>query len=58
MCFKTLPVQFDSRGNASLRGGIPNPYDVGTSKPDVAVTEQEREQRIQRLWPGTGTSRI
>ncbi len=54
MCFKTLPVQFDSRGNASLRGGIPNPYDVGSSRPDVAVTEQEREQRIQRLVARNG----
>ncbi len=49
MCFKTLPVQFDERGNATLRGGIPNPYDVTVAKPDVGMTETERRDRIEHL---------
>ena len=26
MCFKNLPVEFDAQGNASLKGGVANPY--------------------------------
>ncbi len=48
MCFKTLPVQFDERGNATLLEGIPNPYDVTVAKPDVGLSEDERK------WAGCG----
>ncbi|MEO5851122.1 MAG: nickel-dependent hydrogenase large subunit [Nocardioides sp.] len=54
MCFKTLPVEFDAVGNAVLRGGIPNPYDVSVTKPDVGMTEEERSERIQRLVARNG----
>ncbi|MBA3619397.1 MAG: nickel-dependent hydrogenase large subunit [Acidothermales bacterium] len=54
MCFKTLPVEFDERGNATLRGGIPNPYDVTVAKPDVGMTESERQDRIERLVARNG----
>ncbi len=54
MCFKTLPVEFDAVGNAVLRGGIPNPYDVSVAKPDVAMTEEERSERIERLVARNG----
>ncbi|RZU31784.1 nickel-dependent hydrogenase large subunit [Blastococcus saxobsidens] len=54
MCFKTLPVEFDERGNATLRGGIPNPYDVTVAKPDVALTEDQRRERIERLVAANG----
>jgi len=54
MCFKTLPVEFDAVGNAVLRGGIPNPYDVKIAMPDVGITEDERTDRIERLVARNG----
>jgi hydrogenase large subunit len=54
MCFKTLPVEFDDAGNARLRGGIPNPYDVTVTKPEVGVTDEERRERIERLVARNG----
>ena len=54
MCFKTLPVEFDERGNATLRGGIPNPYDVTVAKPDVGMGETERRERIEQLVARNG----
>jgi hydrogenase large subunit len=54
MCFKTLPVEFDATGNAVLRGGIPNPYDVTVTMPDVGMTEDERTARIERLVARNG----
>ena len=54
MCFKTLPVEFDERGNAVLRGGIPNPYDVTVAKPDVDLSEEERRERIESLVARNG----
>ena len=54
MCFKTLPVEFDGAGNATLRGGIPNPYDLTVAIPEVAVTEEERTAKIERLVARNG----
>jgi len=54
MCFKTLPVQFDARGNATLLEGIPNPYDVTVAKPDIDLSEGERRERIERLVARNG----
>jgi hydrogenase large subunit len=54
MCFKTLPVEFDANGAATLRGGIPNPYDVTIAKPDVGMSEEERRERIERLVARNG----
>jgi hydrogenase large subunit len=54
MCFKTLPVEFDERGRASLRGGIPDPYAVTVTKPDVAFSEEERQERIHELMARNG----
>ncbi len=54
MCFKTLPVEFDATGNAVLRGGIPNPYDVTTTMPDVGMSEDERSARIEALVARNG----
>ncbi len=54
MCFKTLPVEFDEAGQARLREGIPDPYSVSVAKPDVAVTEADREAQIQRLMARNG----
>src|SRR5829696_5639299 len=54
MCFKTLPVEFDEAGNARLRGGIPNPYDVTITKPDTALSERERRDRIEELIARNG----
>ena len=54
MCFKNLPVEFDEAGNATLRGGIPDPYSVAVTKPDVAKTDAEREEDIKRLMARNG----
>ncbi len=54
MCFKNLLVDFDSSGSASLRGGIPNPYDVEIAKPSVDMTDADREAQIQKLMARNG----
>jgi hydrogenase large subunit len=54
MCFKTLPVEFDEAGNARLRGGIPNPYDVTITKPDTALSDRERREQIEQLIARNG----
>ncbi|MBW3581345.1 MAG: nickel-dependent hydrogenase large subunit [Actinobacteria bacterium] len=54
MCFKNLPVDFDAAGNASLRGGIPDPYSVTVTKPDVGKTDAERDEDIRRLMARNG----
>jgi hydrogenase large subunit len=54
MCFKNLPVEFDEAGVATLRRDIPDPYGVSVAKPAVAVTDADREERIQRLMARNG----
>jgi hydrogenase large subunit len=54
MCFKTLPVDFDANGTATLRGGIPNPYDVTVAKPDGDLDEAQRREKIERLVARNG----
>ncbi|WP_034272079.1 nickel-dependent hydrogenase large subunit [Haloechinothrix halophila] len=54
MCFKNLPIEFDANGNAQLKQGIPDPYAITTSSPDVRVTDAEREAKIQRLLAANG----
>jgi hydrogenase large subunit len=54
MCFKNLPVDFDDQGRARLKEGIADPYSVSTSRPEVAMTEDERQARIQELMARNG----
>ncbi len=54
MCFKNLPVEFDDAGRARLREGIPDPYSVTVSKPDVGKTDAEREAEIRELMARNG----
>ncbi len=54
MCFKNLPVEFDPSGRARLRGGIRDPYSVTVTKPDVDMTDAEREAEIRRLMARNG----
>ncbi|MFP5326905.1 MAG: nickel-dependent hydrogenase large subunit [Acidimicrobiia bacterium] len=54
MCFKNLPVEFDEGGVATLRGGIPNPYDVTISKPHVGMSNDEQREQIERLVAQNG----
>ncbi|MDQ3466581.1 MAG: nickel-dependent hydrogenase large subunit, partial [Actinomycetota bacterium] len=54
MCFKTLPVELDADGNAHLRGGIPNPYDVTIAKPHTELNEVERQDKIEQLVARNG----
>ncbi len=54
MCFKNLPIEFDEQGNARLRGGVSDPYSVSTAKPDVEVTDEQREEQIRELMARQG----
>ena len=54
MCFRHLPVEFDQSGRARLKGGIPDPYSVTVHRPEVEMTEAEREQMIERLMARNG----
>jgi hydrogenase large subunit len=54
MCFKNLPIEFDSSGRARLKEGIRDPYSLSTSRPHVAKTDAEREADIQRLMASNG----
>jgi hydrogenase large subunit len=49
MGFKNLPVEFDDQGRARLKEGIADPYSVTTTRPPVAVTDEDREAEIRRL---------
>ena len=46
MCFKNLPIEFDSQGKASLKGGIPNPYEA---VPAPAGPTQLSEAKVKEL---------
>ncbi|CAN5196277.1 nickel-dependent hydrogenase large subunit [soil metagenome] len=54
MCFKNLPVEFDDAGKARLREGIPDPYSLTVSRPEVGKTEAQRESEIQELMARNG----
>src|SRR5215212_4221814 len=54
MCFKNLPIEFDDAGRAQLRGGIPDPYSVTVSRPELQLSEEEREEQIKRLMARNG----
>ena len=50
MCFKNLPVEFDAQGNASLRGGIPDPYTASMAPANVPMqlTHEQVEELVRR----------
>lgn len=54
MCFRNLPIEFDAAGRALLRGGIPDPYSVVTTRPEVMMTEEERTAQIHQLMARNG----
>ena len=54
MCFKNLPIEFDQSGQAKLKEGIPDPYSFTVTKPDAAMSAEEREARIQELLARNG----
>ncbi len=54
MCFKNLPIEFDEGGKARLKEGVPDPYSVATTRPEVALTEEERQERIKQLIARNG----
>ena len=54
MCFKNLPIEFDEAGHARLKGGIPDPYAVTVSRPEIArirVWARPFPRRPRRLEP-------
>src|SRR5215211_8402351 len=54
MCFKTLPIEFDESGKARLAEGVPDPYSVRFARPEVEMTDADREAQIQRLMARNG----
>lgn len=54
MCFKNLPIEFSAGGVATLKGGIPDPYSVQVSRPDVVATEAERQETIKKMMARQG----
>ena len=54
MCFKNLPIEFDEAGRAQLKDGIPDPYSVTVSRPELQLSEEEREEQIKRLMARNG----
>src|SRR5215208_6277465 len=54
MCFKNLPIEFDEAGRAQLKDGIPDPYSVTVSRPELELTDDEREAQIHRLMARNG----
>jgi hydrogenase large subunit len=54
VCFKNLPVEFDESGRAHLKGGIPDPYSVTVTRPELGLSEEEREQQIKTLMARNG----
>ncbi len=54
MCFKNLPIEFDESGTPRLKEGIPDPYSVTTARPEVAMTDEEREASIKKLVASNG----
>src|ERR671934_2961034 len=54
MCFQNLPIDFDESGKARLKGGIPDPYSVSTARPEVAMSEEQRQEQIKRLVARNG----
>jgi hydrogenase large subunit len=54
VCFKNLPIEFDEGGVATLRGGIPDPYNVTVSKPHDGMTNDEQREQIERLVKSNG----
>src|SRR5919201_2482043 len=54
MCFQNLPIEFDESGKARLKGGIPDPYSVSTARPEVAMSEEQRQEQIKRLVARNG----
>jgi hydrogenase large subunit len=54
MCFKNLPVEFDEAGRARLKGGIADPYSFSVSRPEVTMTDAQRESQINALIARNG----
>jgi hydrogenase large subunit len=54
MCFKNLPIEFDEQGQARLMEGVADPYSVQTARPEVDMTDEEREAKIQELMARQG----
>src|ERR687886_59019 len=47
MCFKNLPIEFDSAGNATLKAGVANPYSyVETPAPTPIEDDPSRMQNL------------
>jgi hydrogenase large subunit len=54
MCFRNLPVDFDSAGNPFLKGGIPDPYATGHSVLTPPDTQPLTHDKIRDLLARNG----
>ncbi len=54
MCFKNLPIDFDDGGVATLRHDVPDPFSVAVTRPEVDMSEEERQEQIHRLMAANG----
>ena len=48
MCFENLPIEFDEKGNATLKAGIRNPYEYQTR------TVEERDAKLREIASKNG----
>jgi hydrogenase large subunit len=54
MCFKNLPVAFDHSGRATLATADREPFSVVRRRPELGMTEEQRQQQIQKLTERNG----
>jgi hydrogenase large subunit len=54
VCFKNLPIEFDEGGVATLRSDVADPFSVAVARPEVDMTEEERQEQIHRLMAANG----
>jgi hydrogenase large subunit len=54
MCFRNLPVDFDEHGRARLLEDVEDPFAITRARPEVDMTDDEREERIKDLMARQG----
>ncbi len=54
MCFKNLPIEFDAVGRATLKQDVVDPYSLRTARPEIDMTEDQRQANIKRLMARNG----
>ena len=55
MCFKNLPIEFDSQGNATLKQGVANPYTYPETPAPTPI--EDDPERMRELFARNGAIR-